>query len=106
MTTRCDESEIERSRAVTVLLQRAAEGGPQPAHELLPLVYDELRSLARARVAQEAPGQTVQATALVHEAYRRLVGDSDPGWNGRAHFFGAAALAMRCHGGTARRATQ
>ncbi len=77
MTTRCDESEIERSRAVTVLLQRAAEGGPQPAQELLPLVYDELRSLARARVGQEAPcragypcasRQTVQATALVHEA--------------------------------------
>ena len=65
------------------------------AEELLPLLYDELRSLARARLAREAPGQTLQPTALVHEAYLRLVGESDPGWNGRGHFFGAAALAMR-----------
>ena len=69
--------------------------GRQSAEELLPLVYDELRSLARARLAREAPGQTLQATALVHEAYMRLIGDADPGWNGRGHFFGAAALAMR-----------
>lgn len=67
----------------------------QSAEELLPLVYDELRSLARARMAKEAPGQTMQATVLVHEAWLRLVGDADPGWNGRGHFFGAAALAMR-----------
>jgi len=58
-------------------------------------VYDELRALARARMARESPGQTIQATVLVHEAYLRLVGDDDPGWNGRRHFFGAAALAMR-----------
>lgn len=66
---------------------------PAAAAELLPLVYDELRRLARARLGRE--GGTLQATALVHEAYLRLVGDEDPGWNGRAHFFGAAALAMR-----------
>lgn len=59
------------------------------------MVYDELRSLARARMAREAPGQTLQATALVHEAYLRLIGRADPGWNSRGHFFGAAALAMR-----------
>ena len=90
MTTGCNDSDLERSKTVTRLLQ-----APQRADELLPLVYDELRSLARARVAMEQPGQTIQATVLVHEAYLRLVGDADPGWNGRAHFFGAAALAMR-----------
>lgn len=68
---------------------------PDSAKELLPAVYDELRALARARLAREAPGQTLQPTALVHEAYMRLVGNEDPGWNGRGHFFGAAALAMR-----------
>ena len=62
---------------------------------LLPLVYDELRRLARARLAVTPPGNTLQPTALVHEAYIRLVGEADPGWNSRAHFFGAAALAMR-----------
>ncbi len=67
----------------------------EPAAVLLPLVYDELRALARARLAHERPGQTLQPTALVHEAYLRLIGDSDPGWNGRGHFFGSAALAMR-----------
>ena len=76
------------------ILERIGDGR-QSAEELLPLVYDELRSLARARLAREAPGQTLQATALVHEAYMRLIGDADPGWNGRGHFFGAAALAMR-----------
>jgi len=65
------------------------------ATKLLPLVYEELRALARARLAMERPGQTIQATALVHEAYLRLIGDADPGWSGRAHFFGAAAQAMR-----------
>ncbi len=73
----------------------AIDDGRQSAEELLPLVYGELRSLARSRMAREAPGQTLQATALVHEAYLRLIGDADPGWNGRGHFFGAAALAMR-----------
>ncbi len=62
---------------------------------LLPLVYDELRRLARSRLAAIPPGNTLQPTALVHEAYMRLVGDADPGWSGRAHFFGAAAQAMR-----------
>jgi RNA polymerase sigma factor (TIGR02999 family) len=61
----------------------------------LPLVYSDLRKLAAARMARLAPGQTIQATALVHEAYVRLVGSTDPGWQGRAHFFGAAARAMR-----------
>ena len=71
-------------------------GQPQAAEKLLPLVYDELRRLARARLASEAPGQSLQATALVHEAYLRLVGP-DPGvnWDGRGHFFAAAAEAMR-----------
>jgi RNA polymerase sigma factor (TIGR02999 family) len=67
----------------------------QPAAELLPVVYAELRRLAAALAGRLPPGQTLQATALVHEAYLRLVGDRDPGWNGRRHFFGAAARAMR-----------
>src|SRR6516164_4051888 len=67
----------------------------QPAADLLPAVYDELRRLAGALTQQLRPGQTLQATALVHEAYLRLVGDHDPGWQGRRHFFGAAAQAMR-----------
>ena len=67
----------------------------RPAADLLPAVYDELRRLAAQRLAQETPGQTLQATALVHEAYLRLVGDHDPGWEGRRHFFGAAVRAMR-----------
>src|SRR5215471_6205830 len=72
--------------------------GPEearPAADLLPAVYDHLRRLAQALTGQLRPGQTLQATALVHEAYLRLVGDSDPGWQGRRHFFGAAARAMR-----------
>jgi RNA polymerase sigma factor (TIGR02999 family) len=72
------------------------QGEPKQARELLPLVYDELRRLAAQRLAKEAPGQTLQPTALVHEAYLRLVGaDPDRPWNGRGHFFGAAAQAMR-----------
>lgn len=68
----------------------------QRADQILPLVYDELRKLAVARLAEEKPGQTLQATALVHEAYIRLVGDEvGPEWNSRGHFFGAAAEAMR-----------
>ena len=67
----------------------------QPAADLLPAVYDELRRLAAALTRQLRPGQTLQATALVHEAYLRLVGDHDPGWEGRRHFFGAAVRAMR-----------
>src|SRR6516225_7535776 len=81
---------------LTRVLDAAAAGDPQAASRLLPLVYDELRRLAAARLAGEAPGQTLDATALVHEAYLRLVG-GDPGrtWQGRAHFFAAAAEAMR-----------
>jgi RNA polymerase sigma factor (TIGR02999 family) len=97
-----------------------ASGGPapemQPAAELLPAVYAELRQLAVALSGRLPPGQTLSPTALVHEAYLRLVGEQDPGWNGRRHFFGAAARAMRLilveqarrkgahkHGGGARR---
>ena len=72
--------------------------GPEearPAADLLPAVYDHLRRLAQALTGQLRPGQTLQATALVHEAYLRLVGTHDPGWEGRRHFFGAAARAMR-----------
>lgn len=69
--------------------------GRQAAEDLLPLVYDELRRLARSRLANEGAPQTLQATALVHEAWMRLVGEADPGWSGRGHFFGAAARAMR-----------
>ena len=81
---------------VTRLPDAAAGGDPKAAAELLPLVYDELRRLAAARVAAEAPGQTLQATALVHKAYVRLTGrEPRRDWNGRGHFFGAAAEAMR-----------
>jgi RNA polymerase sigma factor (TIGR02999 family) len=81
---------------VTRILSAAEQGDPRAAEQLLPLVYDELRKLAATRLASEAPGHTLQPTALVHEAYVRLVG-SDPGqsWNGRGHFFAAAAEAMR-----------
>ena len=81
---------------VTQLLDSAAAGDPRASADLLPLVYDELRKLAAARIAEEKPGQTLQATALVHEAFVRLVG-CDPGqpWNSRGHFFAAAAEAMR-----------
>jgi RNA polymerase sigma factor (TIGR02999 family) len=81
---------------VTRLLAAAAAGGRRAAADLLPLVYDELRKLAAARMAAEAPGHTLDATALVHEAYLRLVGPADGSrWDGRGHFFAAAAEAMR-----------
>jgi RNA polymerase sigma factor (TIGR02999 family) len=81
---------------VTRILDAAAAGDPTAAAELLPLVYDELRKLAAHKLAQEKPGQTLQATALVHEAYLRLVDrESVPHWNRRGHFFAAAAEAMR-----------
>ena len=82
-------------RDVTLLLDAIRSGRSDAASELLPLVYAELRRLAGSRMAHLAPGQTLQPTALVHEAYAELVGSQDPGWNGRAHFFGAAAQAMR-----------
>jgi RNA polymerase sigma factor (TIGR02999 family) len=81
---------------VTRILSAIEEGDAQAAEQLLPLVYEELRKLAAQKMAQEAPGQTLQATALVHEAYLRLVDvDKAQHWNSRGHFFGAAAEAMR-----------
>jgi len=81
---------------LTQILNAVEQGDPKAAAELLPLVYDELRRLAARRLAEEKPGQTLQPTALVHEAYLRLVGGEQPqDWGGRGHFFAAAAEAMR-----------
>ena len=80
---------------VTLILQAIEKGEEKASEELLPLVYNELRRLAAARMAKEAAGQTLQPTALVHEAWLRLVGEGDRSWQNRAHFFGAAAEAMR-----------
>src|SRR6476661_227187 len=81
---------------VTRILNAIEQGDPHAAEQLLPLVYDELRKLAAQRLAHETPGQTLQATALVHEAYLRLVdADEARDWNSRGHFFAAAAEAMR-----------
>jgi RNA polymerase sigma factor (TIGR02999 family) len=80
---------------VTRILESIEHGDPKAADELLPLVYGELRKLATSKMANEAPNQTLQPTALVHEAWLRLVGDMNPNFAGRAHFFGAAAEAMR-----------
>ena len=81
---------------VTQILSQIESGDPSAADQLLPLVYNELRKLAAQKMAQEKPGQTLQATALVHEAYLRLVGSDEPQqWDGRGHFFAAAAEAMR-----------
>jgi RNA polymerase sigma factor (TIGR02999 family) len=81
---------------VTQILQQIESGDPSAADQLLPLVYDELRKLAAAKLSQEKPGQTLQPTALVHEAWLRLVDGEQPGhWDGRRHFFSAAAEAMR-----------
>jgi RNA polymerase sigma factor (TIGR02999 family) len=81
---------------VTQILSAIEQGDPQAASQLLPLVYDELRRLAAQNLAREKPGQTLSATALVHEAYLRLVGEgSESHWNSRGHFFAAAAEAMR-----------
>jgi RNA polymerase sigma factor (TIGR02999 family) len=81
---------------VTRILSAVERGDPRAAEQLLPLVYEEMRKLAAHQMAREAPGQTLQPTALVHEAYVRLVGGSQPpGWTGRGHFFAAAAEAMR-----------
>src|SRR5215218_7996088 len=87
---------LGRVADVTQILNAIERGDPKAAAELLPLVYDELRKLATARLTVEKPGQALQATALVHEAYLRLVGGDRPqDWNGRGHFFAAAAEAMR-----------
>ena len=80
---------------ITQILERVARGEEKSAERLLPLVYQELRRLAAARMAHEAPGHTLQATALVHEAWLRLGGDEQPEWKNRAQFFKAAAEAMR-----------
>ena len=80
---------------VTRILDAVRQGDLKAADELLPLVYNELRRLAAAKMAQEQPGQTLQPTALVHEAWLRLVGGENPGFEGRGHFFAAAAEAMR-----------
>src|SRR3954470_14471886 len=80
---------------VSAVLQAAQAADRQAAADLMPLVYAELRELARARLARESPGQTLTPTALVHEAYLRIAGDSDLTWEGRRHFFFAAARAMR-----------
>ena len=80
---------------LTVIIQRIDAGDPHAANELLPLVYEELRKLAAQKMERESPGQTLQATALVHEAWLRLGGDDQPEWQNRAHFFAAAAEAMR-----------
>src|ERR687897_2942382 len=80
---------------VTRILSQIEQGDPSAAEQLLPLVYEELRKLAAARLADEKPGQTLQPTALVHEAYLRLVGGGERAWDSRGHFFAAAAEAMR-----------
>src|SRR5215472_9032338 len=86
----------ENDPSAASFVNASSLGEPKSARELLPLVYDELRKLAAQRLSREAPGQTLQATALVHEAYLRLVGgDPDRPWDGRRHFFAAAAEAMR-----------
>jgi len=80
---------------VTQILEAIHGGDPKAAEELLPLVYEELRKLASWRMAREAPGQTLQPTALVHEAFLRLIGQEEPQWQNSRHFFSAAAEAMR-----------
>jgi RNA polymerase sigma factor (TIGR02999 family) len=80
---------------LTKTIAAARSGDRRAAADLMPLLYDELRNLGRSLLRRQSPGQTLQATALVHEAYAKLVGSRDPGWNGRGHFFAAAAQAMR-----------
>lgn len=81
---------------ITDLLERAASGQGDAARELLPLVYRSLREMAHRQMGRQRPGHTLQATALVHEAYLRLVGSHNVGWDSRAHFYAAAAESMRC----------
>lgn len=83
------------STDISVILQAIEDGDVKASAELLPIVYEQLRVLAASRISSEAPGQTLQATALVHEAYIRLVGGKDVRWDSRGHFFAAAAEAMR-----------
>jgi len=86
---------IETMSDVTLMLEAISKGDARASEDLLPIVYEELRSLAAARMAQENAGNTLQPTALVHEAWLRLVGNGERTWQNRAHFFGAAAEAMR-----------
>lgn len=90
-----NQEPASRSEHAEPALTNEQDQARLPAAELLPQVYRELRALAESRLRRLPPGQTLQPTALVHEAYMRLVGNADPGWNGRGHFFGAAAKAMR-----------
>jgi RNA polymerase sigma factor (TIGR02999 family) len=85
----------EQAGLVTQILKQVSAGDPRASSELLPLVYAELRKLAQSRMAKTPPGNTLQPTALVHEAYMRMVGSDAPSWNSRGHFFAAAAQAMR-----------
>src|SRR5262244_3315915 len=95
-TSRFPRGRLHKMTDVTRILSAIEQGDPHAAEQLLPLVYDELRKLAAQKLAHEAPGQTLQATALVHEAYLRLVDvDKAQHWNSRGHFFAAAAEAMR-----------
>src|SRR5271163_2867754 len=89
------KSRAESGGEVTSVLERAQKGDRNDADELMLLVYNELRRLAAAKMARERPDQTLQPTALVHEAWLHLGGDKQPAWQNRAHFFGAAAEAMR-----------
>jgi len=86
---------VARLSDITCILESIEHGDPKAADKLLPLVYGELRKLAASKMANESPNQTLQPTALVHEAWLRLAGNTNPNFNGRAHFFGAAAEAMR-----------
>lgn len=88
-------SQEPMSRNVTRILQRINDGEQHLTDELLPLIYSELRALAKSRMVRERAGQTLQPTALVHEAYLRLIGDEDVAWDNRGHFFAAAAESMR-----------
>jgi len=84
----------DEDHQITRLLRAAETGDPGAAHDLLPLVYERLKTLAASRLSRTPPGQTLQPTALVHEAYLKIAGDGDPGWDSRNHFFAAAARAM------------
>ena len=86
---------MENSEKLSETIIAAKTGDRKAAAELMPLLYGELRALGRVLIGRQPPGQTLQATALVHEAYAKLIGSEDPGWDGRGHFFGAAARAMR-----------
>lgn len=91
----CSLLVVQAMKEVAGVLSAMEREGSQAAAELLPVVYEELRRLAHQLLEKEKPGQTLQATGLVHEAYIRLVGNQDPGWNGQGHFFAAAAASMR-----------